>query len=70
MKCITFGYLVLFMILISFLLIPIMFVSPTASSILYVTALVGLGGWWIYGFFSPCPNGYYGNLYKKEYEKK
>ncbi len=68
MKCITFGYLTVFMILISLLLIPIALASPTASGILYVAALVGFGGWWIYGFFSPCPDGYYGGLRKVKTE--
>ncbi len=65
MKCITYGYVVIFMILMTILLIPVALFSPTASGILYVAAMVGIMGWWIYGFFSPCPEGYYGNLQKK-----
>lgn len=62
MKCITYGYFVLFVILLSFVTTPLMFASPTAGSIVSAICMFALFGWWIVGFFDDCSDGYYGNL--------
>jgi hypothetical protein len=62
MKCITYGYVVLFLIILSIVLAPLLLINEDLYMGLYGLGGCILIGYWIYGFFSDCPDGYYGNL--------
>lgn len=71
MRCITYGWVVLYLLILSILLMPInLFLeSKTASTVsggIMLVAFLGLMGWWITGFFSDCEDGYLGGLKRAE----
>lgn len=65
MRCITHGWVVFYLIILSIILAPIGYLGETGTMIsgsLLGLALVGLLGWWLMGFFSDCDDGYLGGL--------
>ena len=64
LKCITYGWVIVLLIVLSVLVSLIGFNNPKLASTVYLLGFVGLHVWWLYGWFSECPDGYYGNLMK------
>ena len=60
MRGITFGYLVLFTILLSLVLAPVAMMSPGVSMTLYGLGSLALLLYWIYGMIITNPEGYLG----------
>lgn len=69
MRCITYGWVVLFIIMIQIVLIGLAFTigGSGAVALMAIGSILGLGIhiYWLSGFFSDCPDGYLGNVIKK-----
>lgn len=59
MKCITYGWVVVLLTLLSILLAMLGFVSPELSGLVGMVGTLGLLGWWVYGFWNECSDGYF-----------
>jgi hypothetical protein len=58
MKCITYGTSILLMIIVIIVLAILMQVSPTIAGIAAFAGWAGITVWWLWGWFSSCPDGY------------
>ena len=61
MKCITFGWVVVFiLLLIPLVMLPISMLLPTSvAGGVYSLMFVGVIIYWLSGFVSDCPDGYF-----------
>ena len=64
LKFITYGYVIVLLVILSMFVGLISMNNPNLASTVYILGFVGLHTWWLYGWFSDCPDGYYGNLQK------
>lgn len=63
-KCITYGYVIVFMLILGVIVSLVGLNNPNLASTVWVLGFVGLHTWWLSGWFSDCPNDYYGDLQK------
>ena len=59
MKCITYGWVIVLSILLSIMLAMLGLVSPELAGLAGTVGTLGLLGWWIYGFWNDCSDGYF-----------
>lgn len=64
MKCITYGWLIFLLIILSIVCAPIGLFSPMFAGTIYLAGVVLLHFYWIYGWVSSCNDGYLGGLKK------
>lgn len=65
MKCITYGWVVVLLILLSIALAMLGQVSPEIAGVASLVGTLGLLGWWVVGFWSDCEEGYFASDLRK-----
>lgn len=65
MKCITYGWVIVFLILLSVIVGVLAIADQRIAGVVYGLGFVGIHVWWLLGWFSDCPSGYLGNLVKR-----
>ena len=66
MKCLTYGYVVVFYILLTILLLPLLLVNTDLYYGICGFGVFGMTAYWLYGFIDDCADGYFGDLQRKK----